>query len=142
MVAKTSIYLRLLVVLILLNACSINTGSMNNSSIFRGTSLNATRPYPIDITWKSSLRALDSLKISITKRYHNTKTAVIKGVTVQDNSVKLSMSSTNSNTTRISIRVGVFGDEIISREILRRIDSNFEILRQQNFSREEANAVY
>lgn len=142
MVAKTTNYLAALCILLMSSACSINRASMIGSNAFSGSSLNATRPYPIDISWKSSLRALDSLKISITERSHDDRSAILKGITVKDNSVKLKLESLNPNTTRISIRVGVFGDEIMSREILRRIDNNLEILSQEEYTRMRTNNVY
>jgi hypothetical protein len=132
MVANAKTFILTLGLLIISSSCAGSYGRTSSPSTFRGFSLQATRPDPIDIVWSSTTRALDSLKISITKRRHSSDKAQIKGVTVEDNSVKISMWRLNANTTRIAIRVGVFGDQRLSREILRRIDSNLELQRYEN----------
>ena len=115
----------------MISACSFNNSLNTGNAVYRGFSLVATRPQPIDLTWRSAIKSLDSLKISITKRKHNSDKAVLIGVTREDNSAKIYLRKIDNNTTRISIRVGVFGDPAMSQEILRRIDQNLELLKYE-----------
>lgn len=135
MVANAKIHILIILLSYLLCGCSINSGISTGSSTFRGFSLIASRPDSIDTAWRSSIRALDSLKISVSKRLHDDSKALILGVTRESNSVRITMRRLDANTTRIAIRVGVFGDQAFSREILRRIDNNLELLRyERNFN--------
>jgi hypothetical protein len=71
---------------------------------------------------KATDRALDALQIRRISNSSSGLDAVIVGRTGADKKVTVKVKGAGEGRSKISIRVGAFGDESMSREILRRIE--------------------
>ena len=67
--------------------------------------------------YAASLRALDKLEISATRKEKDALSAVIVGRTAADKKITIKLKATENNLTNLSIRVGVFGNRPQSQRI-------------------------
>lgn len=69
----------------------------------------------------ATTRALDELRIAKINEDRTAVDAAIRGRTGQDRKVDIRLNRATDNLTRVRIRVGVFGDEELSRLLLEKI---------------------
>jgi len=67
--------------------------------------------------YAASLKALDKLEISATRKEKDALSAVIVGRTAADKKITIKLKATENNLTNLSIRVGVFGNRPQSQRI-------------------------
>lgn len=77
----------------------------------------------LDRTWEATLDALKDLKYRIISSERGGEGGVIEAKLVGGDKVKISLSISGPGTTLVKIRVGVFGDESVSRTINSKIAS-------------------
>ncbi len=85
--------------------------------------LEATYDQPYDVVWQASLDGIKSLGLRPTKRDKGPAKGVIKTRRLDDKPVTIIVSPLTQKTTKVSIRVGTFGDEVSSTEILEAIEA-------------------
>lgn len=73
--------------------------------------------------WDASQDALEELNIKITEKEEKTNQGVIKGRMADDKSVSIRITPQTKGNTKLSIRVGVVGNEEESRKILDAIEA-------------------
>lgn len=87
---------------------------------FRGT-LEKNFDKPLKKVHKTTLNALKSIDVFITRDDLNRDSAKIKGVFPDEKKVTVNIEGLTERATRIKIRVGIFGDETKSIMILNTI---------------------
>ena len=78
---------------------------------------------PADV-YEASLEAMDDLELPIISKEKNALEAKIVSRTTEDKKVQIIIKRTETNITKLSIRIGVFGNEVQSRLIYDKIKAN------------------
>jgi hypothetical protein len=86
--------------------------------------LDATVSANLPTTTAAVDRALSQLQFVKVNSREDALSAVVNARTAQDKKIAITLNKTADNLTRIRIRVGVFGDESVSRALLDRIKTN------------------
>lgn len=86
--------------------------------------LDTSVSHPIDQVDNATNRAADQLRFVKINEAADALTRVITLRTAEDKKIDIRLNRTTDNLTRIRIRVGMFGDEAISRALLNRITAN------------------
>jgi hypothetical protein len=87
--------------------------------------LKATEGVTLDKAWDATLAAMTDLKYSVTEKQ---KTGLEGNLTARapgDRKVQIHLEKKSDTVTQLGIRVGTFGDESLSRQILAKIKSHF-----------------
>ncbi|MCC5790426.1 MAG: DUF3568 family protein [Opitutales bacterium] len=79
---------------------------------------------PHEAVFEASLRAVDSLGFALVEQKGDAVSGEIVARTSQDRRVRIQTKEESAETTGLSIRIGTFGDEELSRRILREIEGN------------------
>ena len=74
--------------------------------------------------YNASLEAVDSLGFALVDHQQDSVSGEITSRTAQDRRVRIRTEEETAETTSLSIRIGTFGDEELSRRILREIEGN------------------
>lgn len=85
--------------------------------------LDATLDRNYEATVRANL-AIQQLEFAKTSEAKDAISDVIKGRTGQDKRVEIDVTRLGDNLTRVQIRIGFFGDEMISRTILDKVKEN------------------
>jgi hypothetical protein len=90
--------------------------------------LKAEDAHGIDAVYAAARKALDDLELSIIegKTSKDALSATIVARDAQDKQVEIKLAATTTGTTKISIRVGLFGSETKSRLIYEQIRENLK----------------
>jgi len=80
-------------------------------------SLNAVLDKDVDHVYAASLKALDRLEIPATRKEKDALSAVIVGRTSADKKVTIKIKAAENNLTKLSIKIGFFGNQPQSRLI-------------------------
>jgi hypothetical protein len=86
--------------------------------------LSATLPQHVGHVSDAADRAVDQLQLAKIKEDRDSLSAKIEVRTAEDKKVEIRLSRQPDDATKVNIRVGVFGDEGLSRAILEKIKSN------------------
>ncbi|MBN1360978.1 MAG: DUF3568 family protein [Sedimentisphaerales bacterium] len=108
-------------------AVAVGAGAAGTVAYFSGD-LEAEEPYALDVVYAAARKALEDLEVNIIE-YKTAKDALAATVTArdaEDKEIKIKLESTTAGTTKISVRVGVFGNETKSRLILQQMRKNLE----------------
>ncbi len=87
--------------------------------------LRMTEAVAIETAQRAGERAMSDLKLAVIKRQQDGLTGVIEGRTSADQKVTIKTKRITAKSTEIRVRVGVLGDETMSRQILSRMQANF-----------------
>ena len=79
--------------------------------------LQAVEAANLDEVYRATEKALDELEFSVTKRSKDALSAVIVARDAADKKITIKLSAAQEDATKISIRVGTFGNETKSRMI-------------------------
>ena len=80
-------------------------------------SLNAVLDKDIDRVYAATLKALDQLEISATRKEKDALSAVVAGRTSDDKKVTVRIKAAENNLTKLSIKIGTFGNQAQSQLI-------------------------
>jgi len=94
-------------------------------SYMRGD-LKATVPKDIDAVYKATKKGLEELELIVTKAPKDALGAEIVAYDARNKKIRVRLKAAAENATKISIRVGWFGSETISRLIYQKICDNLE----------------
>ena len=83
--------------------------------------LKATEQASLDRTWAASLGAMKDLEFPITKQSKDALTGHLTARNASDKKIEIDLKKISDKATEITIRVGTFGDENLSRVILEKI---------------------
>lgn len=86
--------------------------------------LEALLPANLDRTTAAANRALQELEFVKVNESKDALVAEIVARTALDKKITIMLTKTSDTTTRVRIRVGVFGDETVSRTLLNQIEKN------------------
>jgi hypothetical protein len=80
----------------------------------------------INSAYQASLKSLEQLEIAPTSKVKDALTAKIIGRDADDKKITIRLTSTAEGLTKLSIRIGLIGNETKSRIIYERIKKNLE----------------
>jgi hypothetical protein len=89
--------------------------------------LRVTYTAPLDRTWEATLGALNDLGYGILSSQKSDSGGEIEAKKVGQDKVTIGLSISGPGTTLVTIRVGIFGDEVISRTIQGKITSKLQV---------------
>ena len=78
---------------------------------------------PVDDVHKATLAALKNMDIFVTQDELNRHDAVIKGEYSDGEAVDIKINALTEKTSKVKVRIGVFGDELKSQSIMNAISS-------------------
>lgn len=85
--------------------------------------LKATEEASLDKTWEATVGAVDELNFLLINKIKDAVSAELEAKTADNKTVKIELKRVTENLTDISIRIGTFGDETLSRYILSKIEA-------------------
>jgi hypothetical protein len=91
---------------------------------YMGGDLEAVESRSLAEVYAATLKAVEQLELSTTKESKDALSAVIVARDAQDKKTTIKLRAPAEGSTKISIRVGVFGDETKSRLIYQKIRDN------------------
>ncbi len=119
---KKRSYVCLLLMLYLFNlgcaALLVGAGAGTAGAIWYKGKLQETVSAPVPRVHQAIKSGLRDLNIKITEDKFDNLTAEVKGILANDRKVSIDAESINSSSTKLSIRVGVFGDKDLSQSII------------------------
>jgi hypothetical protein len=78
----------------------------------------------VDRTWQAAQRAVEDLHYTITSREKDAVGAKLISRGAGDKKIEINLKKLSTETTEVRVRVGIFGDESLSRLVLKRIKKN------------------
>lgn len=103
----------------------VGVGAAGTIAYVRGD-LEAVESESLDKVYDATLKAVEELELHVMSRTKDALSATIVGRDAQDKKVTIKLNSTAEKTTKLSIRIGVFGSETKSRLIYQRIRDNLQ----------------
>ncbi len=85
--------------------------------------LKATEEATLDKTWQATVAAIDELEFIVINKIKDEVSAQLEARTADNKTVKIELKRVTDNLTDVSIRIGTFGDETLSRYILSKIEA-------------------
>ena len=80
----------------------------------------------LDRTWRATLATLQEMGLAITSKIKDGGSARIVAQTADRTQIEIELTRRSGDMTKVSIRVGIFGDEAESRRILHAIKSRLK----------------
>jgi len=78
----------------------------------------------LDYVYEAAEKAIKELGLNVTKKTKDAMSATIVARDAQDKKITIKLSASAEETTKLSIRIGVFGSETKSRRIYEEIKKN------------------
>ena len=74
---------------------------------------------PMEKAWNASLTTVDELKMKTTEKSIDNldQNRVIKGNTEEGKDFQIALEALSKDVTMVKVRIGVFGDEVVSKKI-------------------------
>jgi len=86
-----------------------------------GGELKSTEKVSLDRAWGATQTAMGDLGFAITDRHKDVFNAELNARGVEVKKIRIALKKISDNSTELKIRVGVFGDEAKSQQILQAI---------------------
>lgn len=121
--------------MLLLQGCvvaAVGLGAAGTIAYVRGD-LESIESESIDVVYDASLKAMKELELLPTRKSKDALGAEIVTYDAQDKKIMIRLKSATEGTTKILIRVGVFGSETKSRLIYQKIHDNLK--KQPGYTR-------
>lgn len=83
--------------------------------------LKAVEEAPLDQVWNATRKAVDDLEFVTTRANKDALTGKLTALGADKKKIHINLKKKTRNLTEIRIRVGTFGDEMVSRTILDKI---------------------
>lgn len=127
---KRQVFLMVLLVgtAVLVGGCvvaAVGAGAAGTVAYIRGD-LQAVESKKLDVVYEATLKTIDELELNVTKKTKDALSAVIVARDAQDKKIMIKLSATTEETTKLSIRIGLFGSETKSRLIYQKIHENLQ----------------
>lgn len=94
------------------------------TAIYSLGELKSIEQASIDRTWQAAQKAVHDLEYTVTSREKNAVAANLISRGAGDKKIEINLKRLSEESTEVRIRVGTFGDESLSRLVLRRIKKN------------------
>ncbi|MHC4174924.1 MAG: DUF3568 family protein [Planctomycetota bacterium] len=104
---------------------AVGAGAAGTVAYVRGD-LEAVESKKLDEVYEATLKAVDELELNVTKKMKDAMSAVIVTRDAQDKKITIKLSATTEETTKLSVRIGLFGSETKSRLIYQKIHENLQ----------------
>ncbi|HOE12698.1 MAG TPA: DUF3568 family protein [bacterium] len=88
--------------------------------------LETTERASLNRVWEATQKAVESMEFQVKEREKDALNAKIVSVDSRKRFITIQLTSVSANETRIKIRVGTFGDEAASEQILKKIQLNLK----------------
>ena len=88
--------------------------------------LEAVEPKDIDTVLEATEKAIEELELKVSKKTKDKMSAVIVARDAQDKKITIKLRAAAEESTKLSIRVGGFGDETKSRLIYQKIQEKLQ----------------
>lgn len=85
--------------------------------------LKATEEASLNKAWAATVAAVDDLQFIVINKIKDDVSGELEAKTADNKTVKIKLNRVTDNLTDISIRIGTFGDESLSRYILSKIEA-------------------
>ncbi len=98
------------------------------ASEYIGGELKQAYAAPMEKTWNASLAAVDQLNWKSTEKYIDNldRNRVIKGKTLEGKDFQISLEAMAKDVTMAKVRIGIFGDESLSKKVQSAIAGNLK----------------
>lgn len=87
--------------------------------------LHSTEDVSLDRAWNATQAAINDMGFTVTAKDKDAVSAELVALTADNKKISIILNRKADNVTEISIRVGTFGDESMSRLILEKIRKRF-----------------
>ena len=104
---------------------AVGVGAAGTVAYVRGD-LEVVESKNLDAVYKATEKAMDELGLTVSKKTKDALSAVIIARDAQDKKTTIKLSATAEGATKISIRIGIFGNETKSRLIYQKIRDNLQ----------------
>ena len=104
---------------------AVGAGAAGTVAYVKGD-LETTLDAGMDSSYAAALKALDQLQIVPTQKLKDALTAEVIARTSDDTKITIKLTRVEDKITKMSIRVGVFGDQAQSTTIYERIKQNLK----------------
>jgi len=117
----------LVVSAVVLNGCASSEESAQSEGIAAGTAqykmgtLKSVEPTSIDKVYDATLKAMEELKLAVLQKNVDSMSGEIVARDVADKKITITLNATTDGMTKLSIKVGMLGDEAKSRLIYEQI---------------------
>ena len=114
--------------LVLNNGCAslLVGGAVGAGTVaYIGGELKSAEEVSLNRAWKAAQNAMDNLGFTITSKEKDAFYGQLIARGASDKKIKIKLKKQADNITEIKIRVGIFGDESMSRQILEKIKTQF-----------------
>ena len=102
---------------------AVGLGAASTIAYVRGD-LEAMESEKLDVLYEATLGAMEKLQLGVTTKSKDAMSAMIIARDTQDKKTTIKLKALSDKTTKLSIRVGVFGSEAKSRLIYQEIHEN------------------
>lgn len=89
--------------------------------------LRSVEEASLERTWEAVQKTMEDLEFIVTRRQKDALTAHLIGRGANDKRIEINLKKISEGLTKVMIRVGTFGDESLSRQILEKIKHNLGI---------------
>jgi len=107
---------------------AVGLGAAGTIAYVRGD-LEAIESEDLDTVYEAAVKAVEELELNVISKSKDALSATIYARDAQDKKINIILKSTAEQTTKISIRIGTFGDETKSRLIYKKINYNLLLQR-------------
>jgi len=126
---KTRLALNLLcsVITVLSTGCAaaiLAGGAAAGAVSYINGELRTSSDRPIHAVWNATTLTMQEMELTIEEQEKDALTGRIHAVGANGKNIYINFKSITENVTQIRIRINVFGDESLSRQIYRRIEKN------------------
>jgi hypothetical protein len=102
---------------------AVGAGAAASVGYIRGD-LEATLENDVEQVYEASLKALDQLKLAVVSKQQDALGAKIVSRNIEDKKIQINLKQNEGGVTKLTIRIGVFGNETQSRLIYDKIRDN------------------
>lgn len=102
---------------------AVGAGAVGTVAYLKGD-LEAVESASLNDVYQATAKAVEEMELSVISRKKDSLGATFTLRDAADKKITIKLSATNESTTKISIRVGIFGSEAKSRTIYEKIKEN------------------
>ena len=124
MVLRKGVELLFLFSVLVLQGCValvVGAGAGAATVAYIGGELQTTQQAAFNRTWEASQGAMKDLEFKVNSSHKDATGGIIEAEKADGTKIKLKLKPEGTDTTSVKIRVGVFGDEDVSKLINRQI---------------------
>jgi len=131
MISKILFVASLAVATALGSGCALFVGAAVGGAAGVGTyayingELQSSEAVTLNKAWDASLAAMKDLGYTVAEKQKDSQQAQLTALGPGDKKTQVSLKRKSDTVTQMGIRVGTFGDETLSRQILAKIKSHF-----------------